>query len=91
MQHPVLRYRKQENQEAAKAPPPVLNSLKVEQKGERVQVNAFIPKGLIEKMFETPIEPEPTPQPRVWPSLGFSCFRLELLARELVKFCIDLS
>jgi len=43
MPHPVLRYRKQENQEAAKAPPPVLNGLKVEQKGERVQVNASIP------------------------------------------------
>jgi len=40
-----------------------LNSLSVEQEGERVRVNASIPKGLIEKMFETPTEPEPEPTP----------------------------
>jgi hypothetical protein len=45
-----------------------LNSLKVEQKSDRVQLNASIPRALIEKMFETPTEPEPektqpTPKP----------------------------
>jgi hypothetical protein len=36
-----------------------LNSLKVEQKSDHVQLNASIPRALIEKMFETPTEPEP--------------------------------
>ena len=36
-----------------------LNSLKVEQKSDRVQLNASIPRAVIEKMFETPTETEP--------------------------------
>ncbi|HEY4660059.1 MAG TPA: hypothetical protein VIG91_01065 [Terriglobales bacterium] len=40
-----------------------LTSLSVEQKGERVLVSASIPRGLIEKMFQTPTEPEPAPPP----------------------------
>ena len=41
-----------------------LNSLSVEQKAERVLVNASIPRALIEKMFETPAEPEPEAKPQ---------------------------
>lgn len=41
-----------------------LNSLSVEQKAERVQVNASIPPALIAKMFEPPEEPEPPPAPK---------------------------
>jgi len=42
----------------------VLNSLNVEQKKDRVQVNVSVPRGLIEKMFEAPMETEaPTPPP----------------------------
>jgi len=41
-----------------------LNSLKVEQKESRVELSASIPRGLVEKMFETPMEAEPaTPAP----------------------------
>lgn len=40
-----------------------LKSLAVEQKGERVQVSASIPTGLIHKIFEASEEPEPTPAP----------------------------
>jgi hypothetical protein len=47
-----------------------LNSLKVDQKESRVEVSASIPRGLVEKMFETPMEPEtgtsgqPAPSPK---------------------------
>jgi hypothetical protein len=40
-----------------------LNSLHVEQKDDRVQINASIPTGLIHKMFEAPEETEPIPVP----------------------------
>lgn len=40
-----------------------LNSLKVEQKNDRVEVSASIPSGLITKMFEAPLESEATPAP----------------------------
>jgi hypothetical protein len=40
-----------------------LNSLKVEQKGERVQLSASISRQLITKMFESPLESEPSTSP----------------------------
>jgi hypothetical protein len=40
----------------------VLTSLKVEQKNDRVELNASIPRALIEKIFETPAEAEPEQQ-----------------------------
>ena len=67
LQNFLTLYKTSENQTRPDHPDPdmesTLNSLKVEQKGERVQVNASIPKGLIEKMFETPTEPEPEAKP----------------------------
>jgi len=67
LQNFLTLYKTSESQTRPDHPDPdmesALNSLSVEQKGERVQVNASIPKGLIEKMFETPIEPEPEPTP----------------------------
>src|SRR5207302_2314466 len=67
LQNFLTLYKTSENQTRPDHPDPdmesTLNSLSVEQKGERVQVNASIPKGLIEKMFETPMEPEPEPTP----------------------------
>ncbi len=42
-----------------------LNSLSVEQKRERVEVNASIPRTLIAKMFEPPEEPAPQPAPKL--------------------------
>jgi len=60
-------YKTSESQTRPENPNPemesALNSLSVEQEGERVRVNASIPKALIEKMFETPMEPEPEPTP----------------------------
>ncbi|HVH85181.1 MAG TPA: hypothetical protein VM912_00535 [Terriglobales bacterium] len=41
-----------------------LNSLSVEHKDDHVQVNASIPRSLIEKMFEAPMEAEPAPAPQ---------------------------
>lgn len=55
-------YQATESQTRPEHPDPdmeaALNSLKVEQKGDRVQVNASIPSQLIEKVFEAPEEPE---------------------------------
>lgn len=60
-------YKTSESQTRPEHPDPdmesALNSLDVEQKGNRVQVNASIPSGLIQKMFEAPEEPAPIPQP----------------------------
>ena len=60
-------YKTSESQTRPENPNPemesALNSLSVEQEGERVRVKASIPKALIEKMFETPMEPEPEPTP----------------------------
>src|SRR5947207_12336364 len=60
-------YKTSESQTRPENPNPemesALNSLSVEQEGERVRVNASIPKALIEKMFETPLEPESEPTP----------------------------
>jgi hypothetical protein len=44
-----------------------LSSLKVEQKGERVQVSAAISRDLITRMFESPLESEPPPGPPAAP------------------------
>jgi len=67
LQNFLTLYKTSESQTRPDHPDPdmesALNSISVEQKGERVQVNASIPKGLIEKMFETPMEPEPEPTP----------------------------
>jgi hypothetical protein len=61
-------YKTTENQTRPENPDPdlesALNSLSVEQKGERVQVNASIPSALIAKMFEPPEEPAPPPAPQ---------------------------
>ncbi|HKR29413.1 MAG TPA: hypothetical protein VJT08_03000 [Terriglobales bacterium] len=61
-------YKTTENQTGPENPDPdlesALNSLNVEQKGERVQVNASIPPALIAKMFEPPEEPAPQPAPK---------------------------
>jgi hypothetical protein len=63
-------YKTTENQTRPENPDPdlesALKSLSVEQKGERVQVNASLPRTLIAKMFEPPEEPAPqaAPQPK---------------------------
>ena len=68
LQNFLTLYKTSESQTRPDHPDPdmesALNSLSVEQEGERVRVNASIPKGLIEKMFETPMEPEPEPTPQ---------------------------
>lgn len=67
LQNLLALYKSTENQTRPEHPDPdmesALNSLNVEQKGSRVQVNASIPRGLIEKMFEAPIDTESTPPP----------------------------
>jgi hypothetical protein len=63
LQNLLTLYKSAESQTRPEHPDPdmesVLNSLKVEQKNDRVQLNASIPRALIEKMFETPREAEP--------------------------------
>lgn len=58
-------YRASEQQTRPANPDPAmdaaLNSLKIEQKSDRVELTMSIPKELIEKMFETPAEPESAP------------------------------
>lgn len=60
-------YKATESQTRPNHPDPemesALNSLNVEQKKDRVQVNVSVPRGLIEKMFEAPMETEPEEQP----------------------------
>ena len=67
LQNFLTLYKTSESQTRPDHPDPdmesALNSLSVEQEGDRVRVSASIPKGLIEKMFETPMEPEPEPTP----------------------------
>src|SRR5437868_12786154 len=69
LQNFLTLYKTSESQTRPDHPDPdmesALSSLSVEQEGKRVRLNASIPKALIEKMFETPIEPEPelTPAP----------------------------
>jgi hypothetical protein len=63
LQNLLTLYKSPESQTRPEHPDPdmesALNSLKVEQKNDRVQLNASIPRALIEKMFETPTETEP--------------------------------
>jgi hypothetical protein len=63
LQNLLNLYKSAESQTRPEHPDPdmesVLNSLNVEQKNDRVQLNASIPRALIEKMFETPAETEP--------------------------------
>ena len=65
LQNLLALYKTTESQTRPEHPDPdmesALNSLNVEQKGKRVQVNASIPRGLIEKMFEAPMEAETSP------------------------------
>ena len=68
LQNLLALYKTTESQTRPEHPDPdmesALNSLKVEQKGSRVQVNASIPRSLIEKVFEAPMEAETaTPPP----------------------------
>lgn len=64
LQNLLTLYKTTESQTRPEHPDPdmesALNSLKVDQRDSRVEVSASIPRGLIEKMFETPTEPEPT-------------------------------
>ena len=68
LQNLFTLYKTAETQTRPENPDPdlesALNSLSVERKGERVQVNATIPRALIEKMFEPPEEPVPQPAPQ---------------------------
>lgn len=73
LQNLLAFYKSTETQTRPDHPDPemesALNSLSVEQKKERVQVNVSVPRGLIEKMFEAPMEteppaPPPAPQPK---------------------------
>src|SRR5690348_16741192 len=61
-------YKTTESQTRPENPDPdlesALNSLSVEQKRERVEVKASIPRALIAKMFEPPEEPTPQPAPK---------------------------
>lgn len=58
-------YRASEQQTRPANPDPAmdaaLNSLKLEQKSDRLELTMSIPKELIEKLFEPPTEPEPVP------------------------------
>src|SRR5205807_9763805 len=60
LQNLLSLYRTTESQTRPEHPDPdmesALNSLKVEQKGSRIQVSASVPRALIEKMFEEPAE-----------------------------------
>ena len=72
IQNLITLYRTTETQTRPEHPDPdlesALNSLEVQHRDNQVQLNASIPRGLIEKMFEAPVEAEPqplpTPQPR---------------------------
>ena len=63
LQHLLTVFKTTESQTRPDHPDPdmesALNSLKVEQKSDGVQLSASIPRALIEKLFETPTEPEP--------------------------------
>jgi hypothetical protein len=64
LQNLLSLYKATEGQTRPDHPDPdmesALNSLKVEQKGERVQVSGSISRQLITKMFESPLESEPS-------------------------------
>jgi hypothetical protein len=66
LQNLLTLYKSAESQTRPEHPDPdmesLLSSLKVEQKNDRVELNASIPRALIEKIFETPAEPEPEKQ-----------------------------
>lgn len=74
LQNLLTLYKTTESQTRPEHPDPdmesALNSLQVDQKESRVEVSASIPRGLVEKMFETPMEPEtgtsgqPAPSPK---------------------------
>lgn len=64
-------YRASEQQTRPASPDPgmeaALNSIKIEQKSDRLELTISIPKELIERLFETSAEPEaapPSPQPQ---------------------------
>ena len=67
LQNLLSLYKATESQTRPEHPDPdmesALNSLQIEQKGDRVQLNASVPTGLIHKMFEAPEEPEVPPAP----------------------------
>ncbi|HWC15375.1 MAG TPA: hypothetical protein VG498_00055 [Terriglobales bacterium] len=68
MQNLITLYKTTEAQTRPEHPDPdlesTLNSLQVTHRNDQVQLNASIPRGLIERMFEAPVEAEPQPAPQ---------------------------